>query len=474
MQYISTRGQAPVLNFDDVVLAGLARDGGLYLPQTWPKLTQDQIAGFAGRPFHEVAVAVIAPFTGGTISRTDLTRMAKDAYGQFGHAAVTPLVQIGPGTWVLELFHGPTLAFKDVAMQLLARMMDHVLERRGQRATIVGATSGDTGGAAIEAFRGSKRVDIVILYPQGRVSDVQRRMMTTPAEANVHAVAIDGNFDDCQALVKGMFNDHAFRDGVGLSGVNSINWGRIVAQATYYFVAAAALGAPHREISFVVPTGNFGDIFAGYVAKQMGLPIETLTIASNSNDILARTVETGVYEMRPVAATSSPSMDIGVSSNFERYLFEASGRDSDLIRAQMAALAQSGRFELSPALHSTLKSEFTASSATEGQVASAIGACRNTTGYTADPHTACGLVAAQRMAASTVPQVILATASPAKFPDVMEVVTGRRPGLPPRLSHLLTDGERTQLLPNDLAAVQAFVAANARSHAAGSRKGSIA
>lgn len=466
MQYISTRGQAPALNFDDVVLAGLARDGGLYLPKSWPKLTPDQIAGFAGRPFHEVAVDVIAPFTGGTISRDDLTEMARGAYAQFGHSAVTPLVQIGNGTWVLELFHGPTLAFKDVAMQLLARMMDHVLERRGQRATIVGATSGDTGGAAIEAFRGSKRVDIVILYPQGRVSDVQRRMMTTPTEANVHAVAIDGNFDDCQALVKGMFNDHAFRDRVGLSGVNSINWGRIIAQATYYFVAAAALGAPHRTVSFVVPTGNFGDIFAGYVAKQMGLPIERLIIASNSNDILPRTVATGVYEMRPVAATSSPSMDIGVSSNFERYLFEASGRDAGLIRAQMASLGQSGRFELG-LIHQALVSEFGASCANEREVAEAIAACRTASGYTADPHTACGLVAAQRLAASPAPTVVLATASPAKFPDVMEEVTGQRPGLPPRLSHLLSDAERTQLLPNSLAAVQDFVASHARSQKAG-------
>ena len=473
MQYISTRGQAPILNFDDVILAGLARDGGLYLPQTWPQLTSDQIAGFAGRPFHEVAVEVIAPFTGGTISREDLTAMARDAYSQFGHSAVTPLVQLEPGLFVLELFHGPTLAFKDVAMQLLARMMDHVLEKRGERATIVGATSGDTGGAAIEAFRSSKRVDIVILYPQGRVSEVQRRMMTTPAEANVHAVAIDGNFDDCQALVKGMFNDHAFRDRVGLSGVNSINWGRIVAQATYYFVAAAALGAPHRKVSFVVPTGNFGDIFAGYVAKQMGLPIERLIIASNSNDILPRAVETGVYEMRPVQATSSPSMDIGVSSNFERHLFEASGRDDALIRAQMASLAQSGRFELG-SIHPTLRSEFAASSASETEIASAISACRSASGYTADPHTACGLVAAQRVTGSNAPTVILATASPAKFPDVMEEITGQRPSLPPRLSHLLTDPERTQLLPNNLAAVQDFVAANARSHTAGSRKDTVA
>ena len=458
MQYISTRGQAPALDFEDVVLAGLARDGGLYLPETWPQFTHEQIAGMAGRPFADVAAEVIAPFTGGGISRAVLAAMTRAAYAGFGHPAVTPLVQIDPETFVLELFHGPTLAFKDVAMQLLARMMDHVLEKRGQRAMIVGATSGDTGGAAIEAFRGSKRVDVVILFPNGRVSDVQRRMMTTPKEGNVHAVAIEGNFDDCQALVKGMFNDHAFRDSVALSGVNSINWGRIVAQVTYYFVAAAALGAPYRKISFVVPTGNFGDIFAGYVAKKMGLPIERLVIASNTNDILPRTVESGVYEMRPVVATSSPSMDIGISSNFERYLFEASGRDAGLIRAQMASLAQSGRFELG-ALAATLRADFAAHAAGEDEVAAAIWQAFETSGYTADPHTACGLVAAwQQERAGNAPTVVLSTASPAKFPDAIEKITGVRPTLPPRLSRLMTDPERRKVLPNDLAAVQEFVA----------------
>lgn len=468
MRYISTRGQAPILNFEDVLLAGLARDGGLYLPETWPQLSAATIASFAGKPFHEVAVEVIAPFTGETMSRADLSAMARDAYSQFGHSAVTPLVQIGPNVFVLELFHGPTLAFKDVAMQLLARLMDHVLARRGQRAMIVGATSGDTGGAAIEAFRSSKRVDVVILFPDGRVSDVQRRMMTTPTEANVHAVAIDGNFDDCQALVKGMFNDHAFRDAVGLSGINSINWGRIVAQVTYYFVAAVALGAPHRKVSFVVPTGNFGDIFAGYVAKQMGLPIETLTIASNSNDILPRTVATGVYQVQAVAATSSPSMDIGVSSNFERYLFEASGRDDALLRAHMASLKQSGRFELSPALHATLASEFAAAAATEDDIASAVQTTRRTAAYTVDPHTACGVVAvAKTHAAAETPVVVLATASPAKFPEAMAQMTGEHPSLPARLSRLMSDPERMSHLPNDLAAVEDFVAGQARRQKAG-------
>ena len=457
MKYISTRGLAPELGFEDVLLAGLARDGGLYVPETWPKLDNGAIASLAGRPFSEVAVEVIHPFTGGALSRDELLAMAKSAYATFGHPAVTPLVQVDSNLWVLELFHGPTLAFKDVAMQLLSRLMDHVLKRGGQRATIVGATSGDTGGAAIEAFRGSKAVDVVILYPAGRVSDVQRRMMTTPREPNVHAVAIEGTFDDCQALVKGMFNDHAFRDRMRLSGVNSINWARIVAQVTYYFAAAVALGAPHRSVSFAVPTGNFGDIFAGYVARRMGLPIERLVIGSNVNDILPRTVATGIYEKRGVTATTSPSMDIEVSSNFERYLFEAQGRDAALVRNQMAALAQSGRFEVrgGPRL---IAQDFSAASASETEVAETIRRVRQSSGYTAEPHTACGLIAAQRCLPSRgAPQVVLATAHPAKFPDTMETILGERPGLPPRLASLMTDEERSVRLPNDLAAVERFV-----------------
>lgn len=457
MNYISTRGLAPSLGFEDVLLAGLARDGGLYVPETWPRLEKQAIASLAGRPFAEVAVEVIQPFAGGAFSREELLAMARDAYATFGHPAVTPLVQLNSNLWVLELFHGPTLAFKDVAMQLLARLMDHVLKRRGRRATIVGATSGDTGGAAIEAFRGSKAVDVVILYPAGRVSDVQRRMMTTPRERNVHAIAIDGTFDDCQALVKGMFNDHAFRDRMQLAGVNSINWARIVAQVTYYFVAAVALGAPHRPVSFVVPTGNFGDIFAGYVARQMGLPIERLVIASNVNDILPRTVATGVYEKRGVTATTSPSMDIEVSSNFERYLFEAQGRDSALIRGQMAALAQSGRFEVKggPEL---LARDFSAASASEEDVAEIIRRTRQVSGYMTEPHTACGLVAAERcLKPGATPQVVLSTAHPAKFPDTIERILGERPQLPPRLASLMTDEERSTLLLNDLRAVESFI-----------------
>lgn len=457
MSYISTRGNAPELGFEDVLLTGLARDGGLYVPAQWPTLSPDTIASFAGRPFDEVAVEVVHPFVGSAISKADLLAMAREAYAGFGHPAVTPLAQTGRNTWVLELFHGPTLAFKDVAMQLLARLMDHVLAKRNRRATIVGATSGDTGGAAIEAFRSSRRVDVVILFPEGRVSDVQRRMMTTPTEKSVHAVAIKGTFDDCQALVKAMFNDHAFRDRLALSGVNSINWARIMAQVTYYFVAGAALGAPHRPLTFSVPTGNFGDIFAGWAAKRMGLPIANLVIASNANDILPRTHASGIYEMKGVVPTSSPSMDIQISSNFERYLFEASGRDAAGIRASMGALAQGGRFEIKSPLEK-LRHDFTAAAASENEVASAIRRVKQDSSYLMDPHTACGMVALEKcIAEGAVPRVVLSTAHPAKFPDAMEAITGERPGLPPRLASLLTDPERYPVLDNDLGAVERYV-----------------
>ncbi len=458
MRYISTRGEAPELGFDDALLTGLARDGGLYVPKAWPRLAPEAIAGFAGKPFADVAASILDLFTGGAIPRSELLAITREAYARFGHPAVTPLVQTGPNTWILELFHGPTLAFKDVAMQVVARLMDRVLSARNGRVTIVGATSGDTGGAAIEAFRGSKRVEAIILFPNGRVSDVQRRMMTTATEPNVHAVAVDGTFDDCQALLKAMFNDLGFRDRVKLAGVNSINWARVVAQITYYFVAAAALGSPHRTVSFSVPTGNFGDIFAGYAARRMGLPVERLVIATNDNDILRRTHATGTYEVRGVMATASPSMDIQISSNFERYLFEASSRDSAWVRGKMGALGQSGRFELSDAVLANLRRDFDAATATRDAVATCIRSVRAASGYLLDPHTACGVVAAeQTLAAGKAPNIVLATAHPAKFPDAVETITGSRPPLPPRLSSLLTDPERITVLPNDLAAIQRFV-----------------
>ncbi len=461
VKYISTRGEAPALSFEDVLLAGLARDGGLYVPQTWPELSSETIACFAGRPFAVVAAEVISPFVGETISKADLVDMAEDAYHGFAHPAVTPVVQIGCNRFVLELFHGPTLAFKDIAMQLLARLMDHVLQKRHQRATIVGATSGDTGGAAIEAFRGSSRADVFIFFPEGRVSDVQRRMMTTPKDKNVHAVAVRGTFDDCQSLVKGMFNHHAFRDRVHLSGVNSINWARIMAQVTYYFVAGVALGAPYRKISFVVPTGNFGDIFAGYVAKKMGLPIERLVIASNSNDILPRTHRDGVYELRDVVATTSPSMDIQVSSNFERYLFEALNRDGKEVRGRMNSLAQSGRFEIGPA-QAQFRRDFDAYGVSEEEVASSIKRLAGR-GYVIDPHTACGVVAGERaMKDASTPQVILSTAHPAKFPDAISEITGHSPELPAHHSKLMREKESYGVIDNDLSVAERFVAERTR------------
>jgi threonine synthase len=463
VKYVSTRGLAPALGFEDVLLAGLARDGGLYVPEAWPQLSASTIAGLAGRPFADISVEVIHPYLGTAIGRDALLVMACEAYAGFGHPAVTPLVQVDTNRWILELFHGPTLAFKDVAMQLLARLMEAELARRGERATIVGATSGDTGGAAIEAFRGSSRVDVVVLFPHGRISDVQRRLMTTPTEPNVHAVAVEGTFDDCQALVKGMFNDHDFRDRTRLAALNSINWARIVAQIPYYFAAAVALGAPHRPVSFAVPTGNFGDIFAGYAAKCMGLPIERLVIASNSNDILPRAVASGIHEARSVVPTTSPSMDIQVSSNFERYLFEAQGRNPTVIRSQMAALTQSGRFEIEGGSEVFERDALFAAAASEGEVADAIRATRRDCGYLVDPHTACGMVAARRrIEPGPTPGIVLATAHAAKFPDGMEQITGERPSLPERLSHLITARERVTILPNDLVRVQRFVGERAR------------
>ena len=462
MRYVSTRGEAPELGFEEALLTGLARDGGLYMPKAWPHLGPEMIAGFAGQPFADVAADILRLFSGEAIPRADLLAITREAYARFGHPAVTPLIQTGPNQWILELFHGPTLAFKDLAMQVVARLMDRVLAARRERVTVVGATSGDTGGAAIEAFRGSGRVDAVILFPNGRVSDVQRRMITTATEANVHAVAIEGTFDDCQALVKALFNDLAFRDRVKLAGVNSINWARVAAQVTYYFVAATALGAPHRSVSFSVPTGNFGDILAGYAAKRMGLPMERLVIATNDNDILRRTHATGLYEVRGVTATTSPSMDIQVSSNFERYLFEASNRDSAWVRGRMGALAQSGRFQLSPEVLAALRKDFVAATTTMDEAAACIRHVKETSGYLIEPHTACGVVAAENvLGSSPVPQVVLATAHPAKFPDAMHAITGQRPALPARLSALLTNPERYAVLPNDLSAVRRFVAERA-------------
>ncbi|MBV8926968.1 MAG: threonine synthase [Bradyrhizobium sp.] len=457
-RYISTRGEAPVLGFCDVMLAGLARDGGLYLPETWPRLTADEIAAFFGRPYWEVAVDVVKPFAGGEISDAELGRMANEAYATFRHPAVVPLDQIGPQQFLLELFHGPTLAFKDVAMQLISRLMDHVLASRGQRTTIVVATSGDTGGAAVEAFANLENVDLVVLFPNGRISPVQRRMMTTAAASNVHALALEGTFDDCQSIVKGLFNHHRFRDQVQLSGVNSINWARIVAQAVYYFTSAVALGAPRRTVDFTVPTGNFGDIFAGYVAKRMGLPIRRLRIAANVNDILPRTLLNGLYEVREVHATTSPSMDIQVSSNFERLLFEASGREAAAVRRLMEQLKQSGRFSLPAAMLAQIREEFDAGRADENETAAAIRAAWREAGDLVDPHTAVALAVADRdNADSSIPNIVLSTAHAAKFPDAVEAACGVRPHLPAWLDGLMTKPEQIKIIGNDQAAVEKFV-----------------
>jgi threonine synthase len=463
LRHISTRGEAPILGFAEVMLAGLARDGGLYVPEAWPQLDPAAIAGFAGRPYAEVAVEVMRPFVGDAIGEADLARMAREAYGDFRHPAVAPLTQLGANTFALELFHGPTLAFKDLAMQLLARLMDHVLAARGERRTIVVATSGDTGGAAVEAFGGRHQVDVIVLFPQGRVSQVQRRMMTTANAANIHAIAIDGTFDDCQAIVKGLFNHAAFRDRVRLSGVNSINWARIVAQAIYYFTAAVALGAPHRKIAFTVPTGNFGDIYAGYVAQRLGLPIDRLVIATNVNDILARTLSTGTYELRDVVPTTSPSMDIQVASNFERLVFDAYDRDANAVRALMGSLAQSRRFALSARALAHIRGLFTADRADEEEVAATMRAVRRETGNFVDPHTAVGIAVAEKETRDpAVPMVVLATAHPAKFPDAVEAACGERPQLPEWLSDLNQRPERVTVLPVDQSAVEHFVLQTSR------------
>jgi len=463
VRYLSTRGEAPPLGFMDVTLAGLARDGGLYVPETWPRLSPQSISSFAGRPYPEVAVEVIRPFVGDSISEADLSRLAREAYGTFRHPAVAPLAQFGASTFLLELFHGPTLAFKDVAMQLLARLMDHALAARGERTTIVVATSGDTGGAAVEAFRGRERADLFVLFPHGRVSDVQRRMMTTANDNNVHALAVEGTFDDCQALVKGLFNHHAFRDRVRLSGVNSINWARIVAQVVYYFTAAATLGAPHRKVAFTVPTGNFGDVFAGYVAERMGLPVDRLVIATNVNDILARTLSTGTYDLRDVVATSSPSMDIQVSSNFERLLFEATGRDAAQVRAYMGSLAQSGRFSLSSQALSRIRALFNADRADEEETAATIRTTLRETSRLVDPHTAVGLAVAEKETRDpALPMIVLGTAHPAKFPDAVEAACGVRPALPDWLSDLPERPERATPMAVDQAAIEQFILAASR------------
>jgi threonine synthase len=458
MKYISTRGAAPELTFEEAMLTGLARDGGLYVPAEWPQLSHDRIAGFAGKTYEEVAFEVMKPFIGDTFSDAEFRDIIAKAYGVFGHKARVPIVQMDSNDFLLELFHGPTLAFKDVAMQLIGQMFEVALKRRGDTVTIVGATSGDTGSAAIEAFKGLEAVNVFIMYPHGRVSEVQRRQMTTPDETNVHALAVDGDFDDCQALLKDMFNDFEFRDGVKLAGVNSINWARVLAQVVYYFTAAVSLGAPHRKVSFTVPTGNFGDIFAGYVAKRMGLPIDRLVIATNQNDILHRTLQTGDHTKTGVKPSISPSMDIQVSSNFERLVFDLYDREGKAVAQLMAELKSAGTFTLSQGAMKRLLDEFDSGRCSEEDTTITIADVFRHTGEVLCPHTATGIkVAGEAKRDKAVPMVTLATAHPAKFPAAVAEACGVHPELPPRMADLFEREERVTRVAGELEAIEAII-----------------
>ena len=456
MRYVSTRGRAPELSFADVLLAGLASDGGLYVPTHWPSLPALPDSDYA-----DLAAAVMAPYVDGEISADALTSMCHAAYATFRHPATVPLVEIGPDEWLMELFHGPTLAFKDVALQLVGRLFDHVLADRGERLMIVGATSGDTGSAAIDGVKSCANVDIVILYPQGRVSDVQRRQMTTVDAPNVHTVAIDGTFDDCQDLVKAMFNDATFRAELNLSAVNSINWARVMAQIVYYVAASQALG--RQPLSFSVPTGNFGNVLAGWIAREMGVPTHSLIVGSNTNDILTRFFESQAMVADGVVPTLSPSMDIQVSSNFERLLFEMNDRDGGATAEQMAVFRSSGRMSVESDQYARwIEPVFRAARSDDADTLATMAEVHRDTGILIDPHTAVGVSAARRCRTPGVPVVTMATAHPAKFPDAVKRATGIHPELPEHLSDLLERPERTTSMANDLAAVQAFVRSVAR------------
>lgn len=456
MRYVSTRGEAPELSFEEAMMTGLARDGGLYVPSSFPKLGDGVFRALVGKSYEEIAFTVMWPFIGNTFSQDEFRALINAAYAGFEHPARAPLRQLAPDHFLLELFHGPTLAFKDFAMQLIGQMFQASLSRSGRRITIVGATSGDTGSAAIEAFKGLDNVDVFILFPEGRVSEVQQRQMTTAGADNVHALALDGDFDDCQARLKDMFNDHAFRDAVGLAGVNSINWGRVLAQVVYYVSAAVSLGAPDRKISFTVPSGNFGDIFAGYVAKQIGLPIDQLVIATNQNDILHRTMETGVQTKEEVVPSMSPSMDIQVSSNFERALFEAYGRDSAAVKSQMQSLGGAGRFKISQGAYEWLKETFASGRASEAETMSTIREELARSGTLLCPHSAVGVKVANEHIGDSL-MVTLATAHPAKFPDAVEGASGRRPALPSFMADLFSREESVTRVPNDVSVLKTLV-----------------
>ena len=456
MKYISTRGAATELTFDDAMLTGLARDGGLYVPAEIPQMSAGDIAALAGLSYEEVAFRVMRPFVGDRFSDDVFRGCIERAYAGFGHDARAPLKQLNENHFLLELFHGPTLAFKDFAMQLIGQLFQTELSRRNQRVTIVGATSGDTGSAAIEAFRGLDAVDVFILYPHGRVSEVQRRQMTTPTEANVHALAVDGDFDACQARVKDMFNDFAFRDEVALAGVNSINWARVLAQVVYYFFLAVALGAPHRAVSFTVPTGNFGDVFAGYIAKRMGLTIDKLVVATNQNDILHRCLTGHGYHKGETIPSISPSMDIQVSSNFERALFDAYGRDGAAVTQLMDELKQGG-FDVSQGALQALQETYLSGRVSEEETKAAIAHWLTASGELLCPHSAIGVKVAEDLREPATPMITLATAHPAKFPDAVEEASGVHPPLPPRMADLYDRSERVTRIANDLNALETHI-----------------
>ena len=462
MDYISTRGRAPTLDFAGATLAGLASDGGLYLPREWPRFTADEIAAMAGLPYAELAARVMQPFVGDSLTPVRLLELTTLAYGRFAHTAVTPLKQLDQQHWLLELFHGPTLAFKDVALQLLGLLFEEFLARGGDPLTIVGATSGDTGSAAIDAVAGRARIDIFMIHPKGRVSDVQRRQMTTVLSPNVHNIAVEGTFDDAQAVVKRMFNDPAMTSRFAIGAVNSINWARLMAQVVYYFAAALQLGAPQRAVAFAVPTGNFGDVFAGYVAAQMGLPIERLIVATNVNDILHRALTSGDYSAGAVTPTAAPSMDIQVSSNFERLLFDLGGRDGAALSAQMAGFEATKAMQLTNQQRAGAAKLFSSARADADQMAQALRWAYEHTGELLDPHTAIGLHAARAAdLPREIPVVTLATAHPAKFGDAVERATGQRPVLPARIGDLFEREERLVNLAGGYNAVAAYVADHA-------------
>ena len=466
MRCISTRGQAATRDFEGVLLAGLAEDGGLFMPETWPTLSVAEWRELRGLPYSELATRLLTRFVGDSVAEGDLRRMCVESYASFSHAAVVPLVQLDERTHALELFHGPTLAFKDLALQLVGRLFDHALARRGERITIVGATSGDTGSAAIEACRDRAAIDIVILHPRGRTSEVQRRQMTTVLSANVANLAIEGDFDDCQDAVKAMFNDLPFRAEMKLAAVNSINWARIAAQIPYYAAAALALGAPDRPVAVSVPSGNFGNVMAAYGAMRMGLPIERFVVGANRNDILARFLSANDMSARPVQPSLSPSMDIQVSSNFERLLYELLGRDAAATAAQMTRFRAEGRMPVPDAAWRAATARFQGFSLDDEGTLEEMRRLKRESGYVADPHTAIGTAAARSLPGERgVPMVVAATAHPAKFPDAVRAALGEAPALPPHLADLFGREERYSVLPNELAGIQAFVRGHARRNA---------